>query len=117
MLGSEVILGQAGLPMKPPRTMGLGAILIALAVIPPTASVAGSCRHVDLHNCFNLPATLDFSSVPDISSRIVGDEPDNRPAQHPLVEQQPAAEPYTGPMIGVVNHVGAPEVGYYWSIH
>jgi hypothetical protein len=99
--------------MKPLLAINLVAIVIALAA----PALAASCRHQAVGNCFKMPGTLDFSSVPDISNRIVGNETDTRTPRHPRIEQQPASEPYTGPMIGVANHVGAPEVGYYWSIH
>jgi hypothetical protein len=104
--------------MKLALVIRLGAASIALAGIASTPPAgAASCRHQKAHNCFKLPATLDFSPVPEISTRIVGNEPNLRVPQDELLEQQPATKSYTGPMIGVVNHVGAPEVGYYWSIH
>jgi hypothetical protein len=103
--------------MRPPLPFALLTVLIALASTPAAPSEAGSCRHKGSHDCFKLPATLDFSSVPDISNRIVADEPDMRTPPKPAVDTPPAAEPYTGPMIGVNKQVGAPTVGYYWSIH
>jgi hypothetical protein len=113
MLAAQVVSGQAGLPMKPRLAIGLVAMLIA----PTAPSDAASCRHQRAHDCFKLPATLDFSSVPEISNRIVADEPASRAQQDAPVDQQPETEPYTGPMIGVASHTGAPTVGYYWSIH
>jgi hypothetical protein len=60
---------------------------------------------------------LNFSSVPEISNDIVGNQPHARPRQKPPIDPQRAANPYTGPMIGVESRSGAPIVGYYWSIH
>lgn len=91
--------------------------LIALSGAASMPSNAGSCHHTNSQNCFNLPAKLDFSSVPDISSEIVGDEPNVQHPQKSVIDPQPAGQPYTGPMIGVNSRVGAPTIGYYWSIH
>jgi hypothetical protein len=102
--------------MKPRLSVALIAGLIVLWVAAPGASDAGPCRK-DARNCFRLPATLDFSSVPDISNEIVKHEPDVRAPQKPTIDPEPASEPYTGPMIGVNSQVRAPTVGYYWSIH
>jgi hypothetical protein len=103
--------------MKPRFSIALVIGLTAMRIADPASSDAGSCRHQDGRNCFKLPATLDFSSVPNISDDIVGDEPKVPAQQKRAIDPEPASEPYTGPMIGVNSRVGAPTVGYYWSIH
>ena len=117
MIGTEVGIRNAALQMKPRPAVALATVLLAAWTAVPLRSDAGSCRHNRAHNCFRLPATLDFSSVPDISNDIVRDQPLSRPRQKPAIDPPAAAEPYTGPMIGVDSRVRAPTVGYYWSIH
>jgi hypothetical protein len=102
--------------MKARFSIALVTALIALSNAAPVPSGAGSCRHTSAQNCFSLPAKLDFSSVPEISNEIVSGEPDVGHPQKSGIDPQPAAQPYTGPMIGVNSHVGAPTIGYYWSI-
>jgi hypothetical protein len=79
-------------------------------------SDAGSCRHNRSHECLKLPATLDFSSVRDISNGIAGDQPPSSTRRNRTIDPQPTANPYTGPVIGN-SRVGVPTVGYYWSIN
>jgi hypothetical protein len=116
MIGDAVAVRPVEFWMKPRLSIAPVAALIALWLAAPTPSDGGSCRHNGSHNCFKLPATLDFSSVPDISDAIVVAEPKVRSPAKPAIEPQPASQPYTGPMLGVSSHVGAPTVGYYWSI-
>jgi hypothetical protein len=116
MLGAEVDVPNADLRMKPRLSVALVTALFVVWIAVAASSDAGSCRHNSGHNCFRLPATLDFSSVPDISNDIVGNQPHSRPRQRPPIDPQPAATPYTGPMIGG-SRVGVPTVGYYWSIN
>ena len=103
--------------MKPRLSVALVTAPLAAWIAIAVPSDARSCRHNSGHNCFRLPATLNFSSVPEISNDIVGNQPRARPQQKPPIDPQPAANPYTGPMIGVESRSGAPIVGYYWSIH
>jgi hypothetical protein len=105
--------------MKPRHSIAVATGLLAVWAAAPAAADAGPCRHKTAGNCLRMPATLDFSSVPDISKEVVGDEPKDRAPRKSAadVDPQPASEPYTGPMIGVNSRVGAPTVGYYWSIH
>jgi len=116
MISAAVDIRNGDLQMKSRLSVALvsavGGVWIAAAV----PSDAGSCRHNRSQNCFTQPAVLDFSSVPAISNAIVGNQPPSRPRQRPAIDPQPAADPYTGPMIGG-SRVGAPTVGYYWSIN
>jgi hypothetical protein len=103
--------------MKSRLSITFGTGLLGLWIVAPSASDAGPCRHNNnLHNCFQLPASLDFSSAPGISDEIVGNEPNLRLPKKLEDDPRPASEPYTGPMIGVNSRVGGPTVGYYWSI-
>jgi hypothetical protein len=103
--------------MKPRLAIAFVTALMTSSSTFPVPSAARSCHRPSSHNCFRLPASLDFSSVPEISNAVVGDAPKLRAAPKPMIDPQPAARPYTGPMIGVDSRVGAPTVGYYWSIH
>jgi hypothetical protein len=102
--------------MKPRLSVALVSVLGGAWIAVVVPSDAGSCRHNRSHNCFAQPAVLDFSSVPAITNDIVGNQPLSRPRQKPAIDPQPAADPYTGPIIGG-SRVGAPTVGYYWSIN
>jgi hypothetical protein len=117
MIGTEVDIRNADLRMKPRLSVALVTALFAVGIGAPAPSGAGPCRHNSTQNCFTLPATVDFSSVPEISNEIVGKQPQPRPRQQPVIDPAPAANPYSGPMIGVDGRVHAPTVGYYWSIN
>jgi hypothetical protein len=105
--------------MKPRHTIAAATGLIVVWTAVPAAPNAGPCRHKEAGNCFKLPATLDFSSVPNVSSEVVGAEPKQQAPELPAAgdDPQPASQPYTGPMLGVDSRVRGPTVGYYWSIH
>jgi hypothetical protein len=78
---------------------------------------AGPCARDKSRDCFDVPATINFSSVPEISNKIVNQEKiEPKPLKNPA--QDPAAStPYTGPMIGTSPRPGrTPTVGYYWSL-
>ena len=115
MIGAEVDIRNADLRMKPRLSSALVTALCAVWIAVAMPSDAGSCRHPRTHDCLKQPVTLDFSSVPQISNDIIGQQPPSRPRQNPAIDPQPAANPYTGPMIGN-SRVGVPTVGYYWSI-
>ena len=89
---------------------GLSAVWVATAV------EAGPCARDKSSNCFDLPATINFSSVPEISNRIVSEEKINQaPLKNPA--DGSTSTPYTGPMIGTNPRPGrTPTVGYYWSL-
>jgi hypothetical protein len=92
------------------------AVAIALcAVWGAMAAVAGPCDHDKSRNCLDVPATVNFSSVPEISNQIVNQEKiQPGPPKNPAEE---ASKPYTGPMIGTNPRPGrTPTVGYYWSL-
>ncbi len=93
---------------------------LAFAVLGAVAAAsanAGPCPHSKSRNCLQLPPTIDFSSVPDISGRIVGSEATAGPAAAPSLAAPEPASPYTGPMVGISTKARAPTVGYYWSIN
>jgi hypothetical protein len=114
MIGAQVDIRKADLRMKPRLSSAPVTALCAVWIAAAPPSDAGPCRHP--HDCPKPPATLDFSSVPEISNEIVGQQSPARPRQNPAIEPQPAPNPYTGPMIGRTP-VGVPTVGYYWSIN
>jgi hypothetical protein len=93
------------------------ALLFGLSAVTATAGYAGPCARQKASNCFDVPATINFSSVPEISNQIVSEEkiqqkPPKNPAQDPAT-----STPYTGPMIGTNPRPGrTPTVGYYWSL-
>ena len=92
------------------------AVAIALcAVWAATAAVAGPCGQDKSRNCLDVPATVNFSSVPQISDQIVGEENiQPGPPKNPLED---ASKPYTGPIIGTNPRPGrTPTVGYHWSL-
>jgi hypothetical protein len=94
------------------------ALMFGLSGVWAATSVnAGPCARDKSRDCFDVPATINFSSVPEISKKIVGEEkiqlkPLKNPAQDPAT-----STPYTGPMIGTNPRPGrTPTVGYYWSL-
>jgi hypothetical protein len=78
---------------------------------------AGPCARDKSRGCFDVPATINFSSVPEISNKIVGEEKiPQKPLRNPA-EDPATSAPYTGPMIGTNPRPGrTPTVGYYWSL-
>ncbi len=94
-----------------------GSIAFALAICAASATGAGaaSCRAKKNHNCFNTPAAVNFSAVPDISKQIVSAEPAAEKSKPSVVEAPPITT-YTGPTVGVSSMAHAPTVGYYWSL-
>ena len=93
-------------------------LLLALtAVGAATAVQGGPCARDNSRNCFNVPATLNFNSVPEISNQIVGEEKPKQNLQITPSKDEPGATPYTGPMISTNPRPGrTPTVGYYWSL-
>src|SRR5271166_1908601 len=81
-----------------------------------TAVDAGPCAHDKSRNCFDLPATVNFSSVPEISNQIV-DEEKIKPSPLKNPAEDSTSAPYTGPIIGTNPRPGrTPTVGYHWSL-
>jgi hypothetical protein len=92
------------------------AVIFALSVLlGATDAHAGPCPRNKSQNCLEVPAIINFNSVPDISNRIVREEniqagPQKNPTEDP-------SKPYTGPMIGTSPRPGrTPTVGYHWSL-
>src|SRR6516162_410148 len=86
------------------------------AVWAATAADAGPCARDKSRNCFDLPPTVNFSSVSEISNQIV-DEEKIKPS--PLINpaEGSTSTPYTGPIIGTNPRPGrTPTVGYHWSL-
>ncbi len=95
-------------------------VLTALILVTSAASAAGavqaaSCKTKKHLNCFNVPATVNFSSVPDISKQIVSEEPVGAKPTTQTLEAPPITT-YTGPTVGVSSMAHAPTIGYYWSL-
>jgi len=87
-----------------------------VALSPITGVNAGPCAPGSTHNCFNIPATIDFSSVPEISKQIASQEKTGQKQNQPAFEP-PAPAPYTGPIFGASPRPGrTPTVGYSWSL-
>lgn len=93
----------------------IGFLSAMCAVLFITAAEGASCRAKKNHNCFDTPATVNFSAVPDISKQIVSEEPDAEKPKTSVVEAPPITT-YTGPTVGVSSMAHAPTVGYYWSL-
>jgi hypothetical protein len=93
------------------------ALAFGLSGVWAAASVnAGPCARDKSRDCFDVPATINFSSVPEISNKIVGEEKiQPKPLKNPA--EGSTSTPYTGPMIGTSPRPGrTPTVGYYWSL-
>ena len=93
------------------------ATTLALAFTAATvaAAGAGSCGPKSSRLCADSGKNIDLNSVPDITRKIVGEEPIS-PKQNKRVNEPLAAPPYTGPTIGVTSGKRAPTVGYSWSL-
>ena len=92
------------------------AVIFVLSVLlGATDADAGPCPRNKSQNCLEVPATINFNSVPEISNRIVSEE--NIQAGPLKDPTEGASKPYTGPMIGTNPRPGrTPTVGYYWSL-
>ena len=92
------------------------ALVFGLSGVWAATSVnAGPCARDKSRDCFDVPATINFSSVPEISNKIVSEEMiQPKPLKNP---DSATSTPYTGPMIGTNPRPGrTPTVGYYWSL-
>jgi hypothetical protein len=92
------------------------ATALAVTIMSATTAVnAGSCVSRSTRNCSNIPATFDFTSVPEISKQIASDENIGQKQKLPTGEPPPPAS-YKGPIFGVSPRPGRmPVVGYSWS--
>jgi hypothetical protein len=98
------------------KTLVPTAVIFALSVLlGATDAHAGPCPRNKSQNCLEVPATINFNSVSEISNRIVNEE--NIQAGPLKDPTEDASKPYTGPMIGTNPRPGrTPTVGYYWSL-
>jgi hypothetical protein len=94
----------------------LTALILGLsAALAVTAADAGPCGPKRARNCVDPSGGVSFSTVPDISRKIVSEEPAaEKPSTHTL--EAPPITTYTGPTVGVSMMARAPTVGYYWSL-
>ena len=94
----------------------LTALTLVISAISAASLVdAASCGTKSHGKCLRLPATVNFSSVPDISKQIVSEEPAAEKPKTRTLEAPPITT-YTGPMAGFSSMARAPTVGYYWSL-
>jgi hypothetical protein len=95
-------------------------VLTAVTLVISAASAASpgdaaSCGTKNHGNCLKLPATVNFSSVPDITKEIVAEEPAAAKPNTRTLEAPPITT-YTGPTAGYSSMARVPTVGYYWSL-
>jgi hypothetical protein len=89
-------------------------LVLAITAATVVAADAGSCGPKSSHRA-NDGQNIDLNSVPDITQKIINEEPVIKRQTKPLNEPVPAA-PYTGPIFGVTSGKRAPTVGYSWSL-
>ncbi len=81
----------------------------------PGAAAKAACAVSSSHRCIDTGSPVNLNSVPEIASKIAGEEPINaKPANSAAEPTAPA--PYTGPIVGVTSGKPAPKVGYSWSL-
>ena len=92
-------------------------VLTIAAVTAAAKADAGSCGSKYPYHCTNNTGgqSIDLNSVPDITNKIVREEPATQNPQKP-VNDPAAAAPYTGPIVGITSGKRAPTVGYSWSL-
>src|SRR6202043_375780 len=82
------------------------ALAVAIGAMSAITSVnAGSCGPGSTPSWFNIPTSIDFSSVPEISKQIVSEEKPGQKQKQPTGEP-PVAAPYTGPIFGASPRPG-----------
>ncbi len=91
------------------------AVAVCANLLTAGAVDAASCNAKSHHDCLSMPGTVSFSTVPDISQQIVGDEPSAKQPPTSTLEAPPIST-YTGPTVGINSMARAPTVGYYWSL-
>jgi hypothetical protein len=93
-------------------------LVLAITAVTAAAKVdAGSCGPKYPYHCTNNAdgQSIDLNSVPEITNKIVREEPAIQSQQKP-VNNPAAALPYTGPIVGITSGKRAPTVGYSWSL-
>jgi hypothetical protein len=92
------------------------SLVVAITAVMAAATVeAGSCGPKNSYRCADDGQSIDLSSVPDITKKIVGEEPAIQRQSKP-VNEPAAASPYIGPIVGVTSGKPASKVGYSWSL-
>jgi hypothetical protein len=109
--GKSSTLGEARMSAWIATTL----VLVITAVAAAATVEAGSCGPKNSYRCADNGQSIDLSSVPDITKKIVGDESVTQSRKKPVIEPA-AASPYTGPIVGVTSGKRAPTVGYSWSL-
>jgi hypothetical protein len=90
-------------------------LFVAVTTVTAGATAeAGPCGPKNSHPCADSGQSIDLSSVPDITKKIVGEESVIQSRTKP-VNEPAAASPYSGPTIGISGK-RAPTVGYSWSL-
>jgi hypothetical protein len=89
------------------------AIAVAAAIAGTPANAA--CAVKGPYGCADTGSAVNLNSVPDIASKIVGEEPISA-KQGKTATEPTAPAPYTGPIVGVTSGKRAPTVGYSWSL-
>lgn len=94
----------------------IAAILaIAVTATMPGATAEAACAPKSSYRCVDTGLPVNLNVVPEITNKIVGEEPISAKQGRPAAE--PAAPaPYTGPIVGVTSGKPAPTVGYSWSL-
>jgi hypothetical protein len=90
-------------------------LVLAMTAATVVAAEAGPCGPKSLRHCANTGQNLDLNSIPDITQKIIGEEPVIKGKVKLLNEPAPSL-PYTGPIFGVTSGKRAPTVGYSWSL-
>jgi hypothetical protein len=95
------------------RIAAILAIAVAATMLGMPANAA--CTAKSSYQCADTGTPVNLNSVPDITSKIVGEEPTSA-RQNRLTTEPTAPAPYTGPIVGVTSGKPAPKVGYSWSL-
>jgi len=91
-------------------------LVVAITAVTAAATAeAGPCGPKYSYPCASNGQSIDLSSVPDITKKVVGEEPVMQGQKNPVIDPA-AASSYTGPIVGVTSGKRAPTVGYSWSL-
>jgi hypothetical protein len=93
------------------------ATTLAIAVAAALAGTAanGACTVKGPYRCADIASAVNLNSVPDIASKIAGEEPVSAKQGKSAIEPT-APAPYSGPIVGVTSGKLAPTIGYSWSL-